>query len=81
MKAANLNWFLIDNKWHHCAVIQEGNEFKHYVDGEYTHSVCPPSHKERSCESMIFDRVLTEDEIKEIYNNGNGLEYPFEKIN
>jgi hypothetical protein len=66
-KLRNPNWFLINNKWHHCVVIKEGNELKHYLDGEFSHSV------------MEHDRSLTPDELKEIYNHGKGLEYPFDK--
>jgi hypothetical protein len=29
----NLDWYLIDGKWHHCALVYDGGKLKQFVDG------------------------------------------------
>jgi hypothetical protein len=68
-KIVSPNWFFIEGKWHHCVVVEEDNELKHYVDGKFSHAVF----QNGAVPMTRFERQLTQKEITDLYNNGKGL--------
>lgn len=38
VKTINPNWFKVKDEWYNCSTVIEGDELKHYVNGELTHT-------------------------------------------